>query len=65
MWVYGQTRLLDYYEGRMSLRELLNRLLALPYDCPFWAAMREQQATVAEAQRADDLDDVLNRYRKG
>jgi hypothetical protein len=63
--VYGQTRLLDYYEDRMSLRELLNRLLALPHDCPFWAAMRDQQEAAAAVQRADDLDDVLNRYRKG
>lgn len=63
LWVYGQTRLLDYYEDRISLRELANRFYALPDEAPIWGVLRAEDAKAEEARKDAELDDVLNRYR--
>ncbi len=63
LWVYGQTRLLDYYEDRLSLRELLNRFYALPAEAPIWDVLRAEDQKAEERRRAAEIDDVLNRYK--
>lgn len=65
MWVYGQTRLLDYYEGRLSLRELANRLLALPHEAPLWRFLEEQQEKAEAEAQVSDIENVLATFQKG
>lgn len=63
LWVYGQTRLLDYYEDRITLRELVNRFYALPPEAPIWDVLRAEWEKADAAHKATELDAVLNRYR--
>lgn len=63
LWVYGQTRLADYYADRLTLRELANRFFALPPEAPVWDIVREEQERAKAARKADDIDDVLTRFK--
>lgn len=67
MWVYGHTRLADYYAGDLSFRELANRLYALPMTppnrAPIWDVIAAAEEAAENERKAAELDDVLNRYR--
>lgn len=63
LWVYGQTRLTDYYRGDLCLRELSNRFLALPPEAPIWDVLRGEEERAETQRRADDIDDVLSQFK--
>lgn len=60
-----QWDLADLYRDRLTLRQLWVRLKALPGDSPLHDSLVREREEAEEARRAADLDDALNRYRKG
>lgn len=60
-----QWDLADLYRDRLTLRQLWVRLKALPADSPLHESLLREQQEADEAKRVADLDDALNRYRKG
>lgn len=62
---YGLGDLGDLYRDRMTLRQLWVRLRELPYESGFHAAIRKDHEDAEEQRVQTELDDVLDRYRKG
>lgn len=62
--MYGQTRLADYYEGRLSLRELGNRFYSLPPEAPIWAIWEAERAKAEARQQVAEVDDVLAPFKR-
>lgn len=62
------TDLGDFYRGGLSLRQVWVRVKAVlmtDADAPLRRALDEAEEQAQAVQRERDLDDVLNRYRKG
>jgi hypothetical protein len=57
--VYGSTRLADFYEGRMSLRELGNRFFSLPPEAPIWAVLDEERERHAAKRQVSEIENTL------
>lgn len=65
MWVYGQTDLADFYAGRLSLRQLLNRFVALPPEAPIWHTLREEADAAEAVSREAEIEQTLAKFKPG
>ena len=63
LWVYGHTRLADFYEDRLSLRELYNRLRCLPPAAPLWDVLHEEHEKAAAQRKVDEVEETLARLK--
>jgi hypothetical protein len=67
LWLHG-TDLADLYRGELSLRQVWVRVTAVLMadpNAPLRRSLTEAEEKAESARREADLDDVLNRYRKG
>lgn len=63
LWVYGHTRLSDFYEDRLSFRELCNRLLALPATAPIWDVLRDEHEKADAERKVHEVEQTLARFK--
>jgi len=63
LWVYGQTRLADYYAGDLTLRELLNRFTCLPSEAPIWHVLRVEHEQAEGKREVDEIEDLLSPFK--
>lgn len=63
LWVYGHTRLGDYYAGGLSLRELASRFFCLPPEAPVWRIAEAEREKAAERDKAHAVESALARFK--
>jgi hypothetical protein len=63
LWVYGSTRLTDFYEGRLSLRELGNRFFSLPPEAPIWAVLDEERERQEAQRQVSEIENTLSPFK--
>lgn len=67
MWVYGHTDLTDFYRDRLTLRQVMVRLLALPATppnrAPIWDLLEDMDTQAAARRQVADIEGALARFK--